>query len=324
MKKFIRNLIIFLAVIAVIVGLINGVYLWHEQGNFGTMGTKRNDDSTILTVPEGIQLCNFGSSHGLYDFDYSALSEQYTCFNFGLPSQTLSYDARILENYSSHLKEGAVVIIPVSHFSFFGKTETEGQSFASKNKRYYRFLDPENIKEYDLKTDILVSYLPALTVEDPIALVRKLLSPRGGTDLWCTVTDEAAAKAHAAPRYKNFIESKKDENGKRIVNQEEIDALYRMLELCDKNGYQPVLVTTPYLDAYNEQVRQNDPAFYDEFYDLIRQVTEKTGAPYYDYSEDARFATAYDLFFNTDHLNRSGAAAFTSILYEEVLQPLLP
>lgn len=322
MKKLLRNLLIFLAIVAVLVGTVDGIYLWHRAGDFTTMSDKRNDEVTVRDVPQGIELCNLGSSHGIYGFDYSDLP--YTCFNFGQTDQTLSYDYRILQNYRDSFKEGAVVVILVSHFSFFGTDETERADFASKNSRYYRFLDREYIKEYDLTAAVLSKWLPALTASNPIALFNTLRSPRGGTDLWKDTTDAEAAEKHGRARYKNFIESKKDENGQRIVNQNEIDALFDMIAFCRENGLQPVLVTTPLLSEYSTQVHENDPAFYDDFYDILGDVIRQTGAAYYDYSEDPRFSTEYSLFFNTDHLNREGARKFVSVLYSEVLRDLLP
>ncbi len=324
MKKFLRNLLIFVAILAVLVGAVDGLYLWHRAGEYTTMSSKRNDDVTVKNVPSSIDVCNLGSSHGIYGFNYSVLPEDYTCFNFGQTDQTLSYDYRILQNYRGSLKEGTVVVILVSHFSFFGTDETERADFASKNSRYYRFLDRDYIKEYDLTAAILSKYLPALTEPHPIALFNTLRSPRGGTDLWQDETNAEAAKSHGKARYKNFIESKKDENGQRIVNQNEIDALYDIIAFCRENGFVPVLVTTPLLSEYSAQVHENDPAFYDDFYGIVGEVVQKTGVAYFDYSEDARFCDDYTLFFNTDHLNRTGAGKFTAILYDEVLKNLLP
>lgn len=322
MKRFIRNAIVFVLIAALLTGLVNFVYLRRKGSPCGTMGTIKNDDAIIKEVPENITLCNFGSSHGYYGFDYSEMPG--TCFNFALPAQTLSYDYLILKNYQSRISPGAVIVLPISHFSFFGKDETELNDFASKNNRYYSFLEKENIKQYDAKTNLLVSYLPALTVEDPIAIVRQILSGSKQENLWDDVTTKEDAEAHAEPRYRNFIESKKDKNGTRVFNQAEIDALYDILALCREQGFCPVLVTTPLLSEYNDTVREKDPAFYDDFYGILDEITVATGVCYYDYSNDERFTGTYDLFFNTDHLNRAGAQKFTAILYDEVLRELLP
>lgn len=54
------------------------------------------------------------------------------------------------------------MFIPISYFSFLGKAEIERESFESRNKRYYKILPPDLIKEYDEYTAFFVK-LPALS-----------------------------------------------------------------------------------------------------------------------------------------------------------------
>lgn len=318
MKRFLRTLALFLLVVGVITAGINEAYLLRENQIPDTMSDERNDNSQIKNVPNGIQICNLGSSHGLYGFNYTDLCSKFVCYNFGQSSQRLSYDYRILCNFIDYFADGAIVFIPISHFSLFGPPETSYDNFAALNKRYYKFLPNNLIKEYDAKTDFFVNYAPALSADSVIDFSRTLLG-KGEESFWGNSTSEKEAKEHGYKRYKAFVESKLDNEGNRWYNEEEIRALYDIINLCQSHGITPILISTPLMSEYIDAVCENDSAFFDDFYGIIDEVVEKTKAVYFDYSMDKQFCKEYDLFYNSDHLNREGARQFTNMVVEDVL-----
>lgn len=318
MKRFLKNVLIFFLAVGLITASINVVYIvMSKRSNAGTMGSTRDDNDYIRDVPDNIQICNFGSSHGICGFNYSRFPN-LTCFNFALGSQYLSYDYRILQQFQDHLSENAVVFIDLAYFSFFGKDETTDPDFLSKNRRYYYFLRDDLIKEYDAKTDFYLNYLPALVEENCLSLVKALFG-LNNEDTWNTEVTPETAAIHGPKRYEDHVQSRLDENGNRMYSQGEIDAARDIALLCHKLGAHPIFVTTPYLSEYPDAVQDNDPAFFDDFYRVIDKLCSETDTPYYDYSRDERFSGEYSLFIDTDHLNRRGAEKFTCILLEEVL-----
>lgn len=110
-----------------------------------------------------------------------------------------------------------------------------------------------------------------------------------------------------------------DEEGNRIINYAEIEALYNIISLCERKCVRPILITTPYLKEYTHAVGRIDPEFYEDFYEIISVIQRKTGVEYYDYGDDKRFAQQYELFADMDHLNDKGAKIFTSIVLEELI-----
>lgn len=317
MKKFLRTLILFVVIVGVITTAVNAVYIMQENKKYTMADIKRNPDSVIDNVPSGITVCNFGSSHGMYAFNYENC-DGYIGYNFGQPSQSISYDYRILRNYIDNIDEGAIVFITVSHFSLFGPAETSYDNFTALNKRYYKFLPSELIKEYDAKTAFFVKYAPALAAED-ISSLFDVLSGVDKTDAWAITADADKMPEFAHRRYLTFVESKCDDKGDRLYNEEEIQAIYDMIALCKEHGLIPVLVTTPYLSEYNNEVAENDPTFYEDFYGVIGEITSATGIMYFDYSKDERFSDDYSLFCDVDHLNREGARMFTELIMQEIL-----
>lgn len=310
MKKFVLKILVY----ALCVSLFTlGVNRWYKNNNSDKDNTRK-----FQTIPENIQICNLGSSHGLYGFCYEDYDGQYTCFNFGMSEQRLSYDFRLLQNYRQHLQEGAVVFIPVSHFSLFGISEESSPSFAAKNKRYYKILPKELVKAYHWDTALYTKYLPVLSAYEDIFRSAIPIKEAESTDWERKASDIDLGKNVLSASEKYVITNQLDENGNRIYNQQEIDALYQIIALCRETNTRPILVTTPYLSEYSEAVRRAAPNFAEDFYGLLEEVTARTGAEYYDYSSDERFLGHYELFMDGDHLNRDGAKKFTNILMQEV------
>jgi hypothetical protein len=315
MKKFLKNIIIYLLVLALIISAVNGLYLYRRSQDAGTMGLKRNNNAIIKDVPETIEICNFGNSHGYCGFDYEDYEDEYSCFNFSLPSQSLSYDYNILQNYKGNIESGAIVFICVSYNSLYGEPETESEAFQSKNQRYYKFLSPEYIKEYDKATDIYINYAPVLYLNS-VKIIKGII---GTNNFWFRTTTAEEAENYAEERYQEHVATNMDESGNMLVNQEELEALYDIISLCREIGARPILLTVPYLHEYYQCIEENAPQFFEEFYQEIEQVCENTGVEYFDYSRDERFADAYDLFLNIDHMNRDGARKFTGILFNDIV-----
>lgn len=311
MKKFVKKVIILLLIITAVAVPANALYV---KG----LGPDPDNTDKFAAVPEKIQICNFGSSHGLCGFNYADLSEEYSCFNFALLSQYLSYDYRIFQNYKDSISEGAIVFIPVSYFSLLGKDEVEVSDFKSKNKRYYSFLPAFLIKEYDTETAVLSRIMPFMTV-DPGTLLKgvqgKIRQDYNEVEWQRTATDmDVAENARAA--YMRHVGYQYNNGGSLDINQNEIKALYDLIEGCKEIGAVPVLVTVPYTREYTDEVKKAD-GFYEWFYSFMDQVTRDTGARFYDYAFDERFADRHEWFMNADHLNEVGARNFTDILMEE-------
>lgn len=314
MKKFIRIVISYVMVLVFISLAINAVYVKMSK-------TDSDNTEKFSDMPNNIQVCNTGSSHGLYGFNYENHSE-VACFNFGLVSQRLSYDYRLLYNYQDNLAEGCVVFIPISYFSFLGKDEVDGEDFESKNQRYYKILPSNLIKEYD-RTVYFYNKFPALSAGGGSILrtfAGKGLDHEGIHAKWEQTADDIDLTANVEAAYeRHLVKNKLDESGRYILRQEDLDAVYDIITLCNKNGWKPILVTMPFLEEYSSLAYERSSDYLEIFYELINDIVEDTGVEYYDYSLDDRFSTRHDWFMNGDHLNKEGAKQFTDVLFEEIL-----
>lgn len=259
-----------------------------------------------------IHIGNLGSSHGAYDFNYDALREKgYICFNFANTSQSYDYDYAILQAYGQYMEENSVLFIPVSYFSFNNEvvndTEREAMSI-----RYYHFLPPEYIPDYDPYIDLITHKMPILSAgEDIIDLFPHL-------KLYLTVqaaddgidTEEFARRAQE--RYSRHFDNKEE-----YFLPERIDELYAIIGYCQSHNITPVLITTPFSMYYRDLISEE---FLQKFNETVTKISTDTGVTYYDYSNDERFRSNLDYFSDSDHLNDAGAAYFTEILTDEVAE----
>lgn len=310
MKNFIKKIAQYSGILLVFIIIINYIYIQRDSKSI-----------KFLNIPDQVQVCNFGSSHGLYGYNYVDVEMEYVCFNFALDSQSLSYDYRILYTYQDKIAKGAIVFIDISYFAPYGIPETEYESFESKNQRYYLFLPENQIKNYKLKVDLSKKFR-SLSV-GPLNIGYRLLRPvkiDDYGDYWLRTADMIDVEADAQAAYRRHcVEGKVDDDGELIYNEEEMQALHDMITLCRDLEATPILVTAPYLSEYIDAISEGSPKFLDEFYSWINMVAQKENVQYYDYSKDIRFSSRYDLFINADHLNKEGARQFTDILICEVM-----
>lgn len=254
MKRFLAKILRFFLIITSVTLCVNFVYIKKDSLDSDNTGK-------FKSVPPSVTICNFGSSHGLNGFNYEDIADDI-CFNFALASQTLSYDRRLFDYYKGNISKGAVVFIPVSYFSLYGKDERVGNGFEEKNKRYYKILPPNLIKDYDRKTDIYVNYFPALYSKN----VLKVLfgrTQRIDNVAWLQVsTDIDLAKDVKAAYERHIVTNKFDENDSRIVNQEELDSLKYIINSCKDMEAVPILLTTPYLQEYTDEVKKKQPGIF--------------------------------------------------------------
>ena len=311
MKKLIAKSALLIVLVICCTLIINTIYV--SNAGYG------DDIDKFKAMPDNITICNFGSSHGLYGFNYSDISKKNSCFNFAIASQSLSYDDRILNTYKDYLKDNdCKVFITVSYFSLYGRLETDADDFDSKNLRYYVFLPKSEIKNWNIKSAIVGKY-PSLSEYQ--ALPADLLGQNRNIDDygWDNSAEDVDLQKDAdAACERHLGKEKRDKDGNLINNKEEKDALLDMINICRSKGDTPILITTPYLEEYNDAIEKKYPSFFEKFSKDVQSIATQNDVEYLDYSHDERFTHDKDVFMNSDHLNRKGAKKFTDMLLKEI------
>lgn len=304
MKQFLLKTGVFLFTILCPLIVLN--YLYVNTSYYAHL----NDLDKFIQIPNSVDVCNFGSSHGFYGFNYEHLGK-LTGFNFALQSQIFFYDEVMFHFFKSKLKHGSIVLLSISYMSFNRPYE----SFSRMKPRYY-VLFGRNMKDYSFEEDFCYRIFPLLSANNKLFnfLYKEYV-----------LKIEYEKKFTSCNRYS--IDELNKIGGKRAINH--INDIYenkhaqnqckndllRIIRECKKYGFNPVLITTPFTDFYNRPFSEE---LMNQFYANIYEISEKEDVIYLDYSHDPEFRD-YNLYRDTDHLNDIGAKMFTNKVIKDLM-----
>lgn len=312
MRKFLRNCTALLLAVTAL--------LWLGGAAYRQTTAYRNLERTEETeeyqeLPEKISFAVFGASHGRAAFQKEDYGEGF--FNFSMSSQTPQYDLMQLREFSEHIVPGATVVLTVSYLSPFW-TDTE-ESFAAKQGRYYRILSPRNIVDCDVGHWVLQRWSPLLTTEcgsvisaflQPEELRKDTNSLYGRQELTQEVlTDE---QERVRKKHLSVIEPAMPDG-----NPVMLDAYREIFSLCEKNGWNAVLVTPPYPAVYTECFPSE---VLSRFCEIMEALSKEYSVPWLNYSWDSEFTDNFAYFKDIDHLNLAGAYAFAAKFQSRLME----
>lgn len=320
--RFILKCILIPAAAVLVIYCLNKPYLHIDANKYWDIAKF----TTLEHLYDSVEIGNLGSSHGAYDFDYTALEQRgYSCFNFANTSQSFDYDYAILKQYGHYMTSGSVMFIPVSYFSFNNEVINDSEAQAM-SVRYYRFLSPENIPDYDPYVDLITTRLPVLSAGEDILKIfpdfrLSLIAFAAESEIADSSEDTGINENQQNINIEEFASRAKERYSRHFDNKEEyflperITELYDIINYCKEHEITPVLITTPFSVYYRDLVSEE---FLKEFSETVNTIATDTGVSYYDYSNDARFRDNLTYFADCDHLNEAGCKYFMQILLEEV------
>jgi hypothetical protein len=273
----------------------------------------------------GIEAAFIGASHALYGLDTQALDKSLgaRCFNLGSASQKALDSFYLLkEMYGENKPKLVVIEVTYAMYTRFSGYDNPTSSMILYD--YYRpganklaylgaAFTPEDYPDVFLKAYRYRSRFPEIFD----TLGRKLTAEYFSYD--------PAVSSYEDERYagKGFVyhEGGFEEGGlgrmspyrwdRRNLNTDELDYLERMIKLCKEQGSEVVLISTP-LPMATLLTLGN----YDDVHAYFAKLAKANAAPYYDFNlvRDQRFARRDAYYFDTNHLNGQGAAAFSTVL----------
>ena len=261
------------------------------------------------SIPSKIDIGIIGSSHAQLGAQF-ALYPDICAFNFALSQQSFSYDYHILLHYVHHFNKHSVLFIPVSYFSF----RQSQKSIDDIKNRYYRILPVKLIYNANYIEKCKYGIFPIFSAGTKLKYII-FDSPKDEIDIF------------TAPYFKNSVDSASLVDVARgklnlwerdilvsdtIQIRQNISYLKNIITLCKMHDITPILITFPVTTALYNLYPQNEIK---EFYDTIHTISENTGVPYIDFSNDERFHSSV-LFFDSDHLNYAGSEIMTKILLQ--------
>lgn len=295
MKKFLLHISLIIAGAVILVMGANYVYgLFYEEP-----GLTAYDNPEFDEMPETLTYVNVGSSHGERSFRYASLGEEIysQAFNFGMSSQSYTYDYNLLKNYEDRINdEGGVLIIPISVFSLYAD-EQHASGYDSKILRYYPILDYQYIEGGNRTDQILYRYVYSncLLLQAADKQIDRIFYLR----------NDNIEFEDGRTQY--------DENGYPILVEKNYNALLAMIEFGRLHHMRVLLITTPVQEAYYESYGEKHVG---RFHSDVEAFVRDTQVEYWNYED--LYLDEKQYFYDSHHLNEEGASAFTVLVFNRI------
>lgn len=291
MKNFIFKIGLFSSLI-----VVSFLYLYSKRSNPFV--------ENFTTHESTYKVINLGNSHGA-NIRYDNIKGKA----FQRAGNTLFYDLQNYKYVKEYLEPNAVVIIPVSYFSFgLDENRTDYLDPDAFVNYYYMYLPSSSIFDYSLKKNVQVYLNKVKENYHSVIDERFFLVENVRVD---TILIEDKIENHAKERASSHKVMADYSDSEKNINY-----LTTLLEEIKGNGHKPVLITMPYADNYNSKFSKE--WLEQHYYKYLNDIVKTNNIPYLNYSEDERISTKDSLFYNSDHLNDEGRLYFSNILFEDL------
>ena len=285
---------------------------WYKNQNM--------DSSKFLKqISFNLDICNLGSSSAKFAFSYEGTRLKGA--NWAVGPQTLSYDFRILKNYSSYLKQGATVLIPLCPFSGCVKDYEDDLA----NHKYYSFLNPILILNYSQSTKVKVmKFVNTPFQSSPREAIKRLIKDIPATsDIMLSSSSMDAEKLEKDANM--FLDSWRrefsisdldapvsEQNNESITYNTKL--ITEMILFCIERDLKPVVVIPPTARALSSKLSESFRENY--IYPLVSNATPLQ-VTFLNYLQDDRFSENR-LFLNSYFLNAVGREVFTKAVINDL------
>lgn len=309
-------MIILIIVLLIVVGAILLNALYKRTNAYRNQFVDVRRFSIKGGVGDNLKIVNLGSNHPKFGFDYSGLDVKGE--NWAVGPETFEYDFAVLRHNVHHLKEGAVVVIPICLLSFFLYRKEE----RSSHLKYYSFLSAKDIVGYSKKEKLVNYSFPILfhplrlrsLIKDVNKDNRLLLK-----DNHCKTEDELNKDADywIGCWNREFdiqlpSPTLKPNNRNDIIQNVRI--LNEMIDFCLSRGLKPMMAILPVTDNLYSKFT---PEFIDNYILGYIADANKARVLVLNYLTDKRFKDP-SLYINSFFFNINGRKKFTKQFVEDI------
>ncbi len=267
-------------------------------------------------VCDDLEIVNVGSNHPKYGLDYTDLDVKGE--NWAIGPETFEYDFAVLRHNIHHLRQGAVVIIPICLLSFFLYRKKE----RSSHIKYYSFLTSKDIVDYSIKElicdykypllfhpGVIRSLIRDVKKDNRLSLKENLCKTeetlKKDAEFWINSWNKEFDIQLPSPTLKP--------NNRNDIIQN-IRILNEMIDYCLSRGLKPVIAILP---VTNYLYSRFTPEFIDKYILGYIADANKASAPVMNYLTDERF-TDPSLYINSFFFNTTGRKKFTKQFVEDL------
>lgn len=264
-------------------------------------------------IPENLEIINTGSNHAYFSIDWSLIGVKG--FSLASGPQSVMWDYRLLKKYRSHVDNsgGGKILLVLSDLMFGFLEYTNPES----DKRYYYFMQPNEIPRYTKWQDFVYHRMPVL------ANWRNIIHCfyHRGTLVSETEPTLEYAEQQSDLRiagWKSQFDLKDLQHRESVKHLEEnikkaAGVVRKMVDESRAAGLTTILMIPPLSAVINKKLA---PEFLDEvLYKPVRKYLDDV--PLLDYVHDERFQD-YRLYQNGDFMNEAGRKKFMPILWYDI------
>lgn len=254
-----------------------------------------------------IETLILGSSHSMYGFNPKYFKKP--AFNLGHVSQTVDLDYHLLKNYIQELPKLENVILRMSYTTLHEQIKEGPEAFRLKDYNLYYNLGVSNNLKFQsevlsvkLKNNVTRLYDYYFDDSSPINVTPKGwgIFENEHAEEEINVLGRSVAKKHTATTNELVKENSK--------------FLEKIVQLCQKNNINIVLVTLPAHKSYIENLNQEQ---LNTVLTLAEKLEKKyNNCTYLNFLEHKDFKNKD--FYDGDHLNKNGSKKL-SLLVDEFL-----
>lgn len=265
-----------------------------------------------------------GASHALYGFDTAILDQELdtVSFNLGSASQSVLDSYFLLrEVYRDNRPQRVVLELTYAMYTRFNGFDNPMSSMILFDHIRLGSNKLDYLQAAFTFSDYPDLFLTAYRYRNRIREIPETLKKKLTTD-WFTHQPSSASHEDGTYRQKGFVASeggfneggigrvlpyKWDENQ---LNSQAFHYLEKIVELCEEQGSELVLVSTP-LPMATLLTLGN----YDEAHRYFENVAHQYELPYHDFNlvREEKYARPDTDFFDSNHLNGKGASSFSSV-----------
>lgn len=269
-----------------------------------------------------LAVVNLGSGQSKYAFDYSG--ESIKAANWAVSTQSLSYDFKILKNYSSFIKNSGFVLLVLCPFTGF-EAEYKDQR---RDVKYHAILHPilvrnfseityERMKKeikYPLPFSFIYNFLPSVKtiLKNPLNKTMVEHNPMDDEQL---KTDAQKWVANWKKEFDivNFSDQFSEENKNAIKYNTNL--LCEIAYFCKERSFKLILIVPP-VTTYLSNLLP-DVFFNRAFYTMFDRVKNEEDIRILDYFKSPLFSDA-DLYYNALLFNIKGRKMFTKQVLRDI------
>lgn len=304
MKRFLTYCAIFAVIVVLLLATVEAIVRHYPNSySYKDQWMRAHGDSVTTLI--------LGGSHSYYGLDPAMLGPG--TFNLANVTQHPEYDYYVLTRYpTASLRRVILVVDAVNVFDYPVEVLPE-DSYRATYYRVYMGCDKHSVlSRYGFELASLESckkkIVPAVKYIftghyelncDSLGIGHWFEDHAFRTPAELKGYAEAAVKRHRCKDYSNID-----------YNVEWVDSIG---EYCRRRGIEIVVVTPPAVPEYYNNVEQRQ---IDEMYRVVKHITSRYGARYYDYFKDNRFDS--NDFYDADHLADPGARKLTRLLLDDM------